>query len=105
MAHDSNFALTESIITALKEKLVTIFAGKHLVFEVLVLMLLLFEKSSTSSKWLGFYAQTMRATKKNRAASTPCQLEVKRLKMAHNRKLEFEIDETVLEYRAGFKTR
>ena len=37
------------------------------------------------------------------AASTPCQLEVKRLKMAHNCKLEFEIDETVLEYGAGFK--
>ena len=30
MVHDSNFALTESIITALKEKFVTIFAGKPL---------------------------------------------------------------------------
>ena len=51
------------------------------------------------------YRQGVQLLKKNRAASTPCQLEVKRLKMAHNRKLEFEIGETVLEYGAGFKTR
>ena len=52
MVHDSNFVLTESIITALKEKFVTIFAGKPLLFEVLFFkMFLLFEKgSSTSSK-------------------------------------------------------
>ena len=35
MVHDSNFVLTESIITALKEKFVTVFSGIPLLFEVL----------------------------------------------------------------------